>query len=378
MQGATKEEQYDTLDAFLLGDMPTRDDLEIVDRSSAERAGTCPFQAAVIQAGLVNNSSIVTAAGQECHEAFSRTIREWVECGGNLEPSELRNTLDGNLKAARPDVQPQAIAGARASVYDFSKFLWGIHPHNILRFDGGEDLGRSGQLAMDIEGLNIRFTSEIDLLYSGDSPELLHEKDYKTGWKVHSAADVANSFQFQMHGLLVFENFPLKDDGSGVKGLEVKVWDTRKNLQTFSVIFRREQAPTFKIRLLSALGHYRQHIGSLPHGITLAELIARDIPTWPAAEKCCICDAASLCPVSGTTVHEIAIDPVGAVRKLAALEAKVDAWRTILEAQVDHWGRDIVDDDIAFGRNRPATRRSAASIYTPKQEVSNDGQQQAD
>lgn len=350
MHGPSAKEMSHANDSFILDDMPQRDDWIVLDRSTLERASNCPFQAAAIEQGRVCNSSLLTAAGQECHEAFSRTIHEWIETDGALEPHELRSALVGNLHAARPDVQPAAIAGARASVYDFAKFLWRIHPGNILRFDGGEDLGRSGQLAMDVDP-NYRITSELDLLYSTDSPELLGEIDYKTGWKVHSASDVFQSFQFQLHAALVFENY------EAVNGLEVRVWNTRTNQQTFKVVFRREQMAAFRVRLISAIGTYEHHVrGPEP-------------PTWPAEEKCSLCPAASLCPVSGEDIKEVATDPKGTLRKLIALEAKADAWKKLLAAHVDATGVDIIDGDAGFGRNKPAsTRKAPVAIYKPAKE----------
>lgn len=356
MQGATKEEKQGTLGSFLLDDMPARDDFIVLDRSTLERAATCPFQAAAIEQGRVNNNFLITAAGQECHEAISQTIREWIETEGAHEyPSDLASTLEQNLHGTRPDVQPAAIAGLRASIYELSRFIWKINPGNILRFDGGEDLGRSGQLAVDIEP-HYRVTAEIDLLYASESPELLREIDWKSGWKVYSVSDVVNSFQFNLHAMLVFENYP------SVNGLELRVWDTRVNRQTFSVTFHRAKMGAFRVRLLSAIQAYE------------TEVRGPNPATWPAVEKCCQCPAASLCPVSGETILQIATDPVGSVRKLAALRAKADAWEALLQAQVDFQGHDIVDGDIAFGRNKPVSRRGTAGIYTPSREETSDGQ----
>lgn len=350
MQGATKKEKSHELDSFILDDLPKRDDWIVLDRSTLERAANCPFQAAAIEQGRVNNNSLATAAGQECHEAFSKTIRDWIETEGALEPHELRSALVGNLNEARPDVQPAVIAGAKASVYDFAKFLWKIHPGNILRFDGGADVNRCGQLATDIEP-KYRITSELDLLYSGESPELLHELDYKCGWKIHTAAEVANSFQFNLHALLVFENY------EAVNGLEVRVWNTRTNQQTFRVTFYRDRMASFRIRLLSAIASYEQNVrGPEP-------------PYWPAEEKCSLCPAASLCPVSGDDVREVATDPRGSLRRLIALDAKADAWRKLLAAHVDATGQDILDGDAGFGRNKPASgRKLPVSIYKATKE----------
>ncbi len=353
MQGATKEEKHASLDAFLLGDMPEQN-IVILDRSTLERAATCPFQTAAIEQGRVCNSSLITAAGQEVHEAISQTIKDWIDSRGAYNPTEVRDSLAGNLYASRPDVQPAAIKAVRRSIYDIANKIYEISPENILAFDGGEDYGKSGQLSIDVEP-NFRVTTELDLLYQGKSPELLEELDWKSGHKLYSVEDVADSFQFNLHALVAFEKYP------DPEGLRVKIWNTRTNRQTFSVIFYREEMGPFSIRLRKAIEVYE------------TEVRGPNPACWPAVEKCCQCDAAAICPVSGTPILEIATDPAGAVRKLAALKAKVDAWETLLEAQVDHQGHDIIDGDIAYGRSKPQTRRATAAIYTPSKDNS-DGQ----
>lgn len=353
MQGATKEEKQGTLDAFLLADMPEQN-VRVYDRSSLERAATCPFQAAAIEQGRVNNNSMLTAVGQEIHEAISQTLIEHVESGGKYEPGDLRSLLEQNLMGTRADVQPLALAGARASIYEIAKLIYKLDPTNILAFDGGEDSGKSGQLAIDLEG-GSRVTSEVDLLYSGPSPELLHEVDWKSGWKHHTASDVFNSFQFNLHALLVFHAY------EGINGLEVRVLDTRRAQWTFRVVFRREKMGPFKTLLYSAIAAYETEVRS------------PNPATWPAEEKCSMCPAASLCPVSGEDIQEVATDPKGALRKLIAIEAKADAWKKLLAAHVDATGADIIDGDAGFGRQKPAsTRKTPVSIYKAAKEAAND------
>jgi hypothetical protein len=348
MQGATKAEKHGTLDSFLLEDMPEQS-VRIYDRSSLERAATCPYQAAAVEQGRVNNNSMLTAAGQEIHEAISQTLIEHVESGGKYEPGDLRSLLEQNLMGTRADVQPMALAGARASIYEIAKLIYKLDPTNILAFDGGEDLGKSGQLAIDLDG-GSRVTSEVDLLYSGPSPELLHEVDWKSGWRHHSASDVFNSFQFNLHALLVFHAY------EGINGLEVRVLDTRRAQWTFKVVFHRDKMGPFRIRLLSAIGAYE------------TEVRGPNPATWPAVEKCEICPAASLCPVAGEEIKDVASDPKGYLRKLIAVEAKADAMKKLLAAHVDATGADIIDGEAGFGRQKPpSTRKVPVSIYRPSQ-----------
>jgi len=339
------------LDAFLL-DLPQRE-RKLYDRSSLERAATCPFQAAAFESGRVNNNSLAAAAGQEVHEAISKTLVDYIEAKGAYDPADIRNVLEQNLLGTRPDVQPLALQSARASIYEIAKVIYRLDPTNILAFDGGEELGKSGQLAIDLDETS-RVTSEIDFLYAGDSPELLHEIDWKSGFRLYTASDVFNSFQFNLHALLVFEAY------KGVNGLEVRVMDTRRAQFTFRVTFHRDRMAAFRTRLINAIGTY-EHLVRGP-----------EPPTWPAVEKCSLCPAASLCPVSGETIQQIATDPKTALRKLVAIEASGDQLKKLLSAYADEHG-DIIDGDLAFGRNKPASsRRSPSAIYTAPKEEANE------
>jgi len=348
---ATKEEKRHELDSFILDELPIATQVRL-DRSLLERAANCPFQARAIMDGRVNDSSHAANSGQAVHDAISATITDYIESEGQYEPADLRNVLEQNLRGARPDIQPDAIAGARASIYEIAKLIYRTDPTNILAYDGGEDAGKSGQLALSIEP-NYLVTSELDFLYAGESPELLHLVDWKSGWGVHTAAQVFHSFQFNLHADLVFENFP------DVQGLEVRVLNTRTGAFTFRVTFHRSRMAAFRTRLLSAIAAYE------------TEVRGPNPATWPAVEKCSLCPAASLCPVSGETIQQIATDPKAALRKLVAIEASGDQLKKLLSAYADEHG-DIIDGDLAFGRNKPASsRRSPAAIYTaPKEEAS--------
>lgn len=351
MQGATKEEKQGTLDSFILDDLPVAAQVRL-DRSLLERCATCPFQARAVLDGRVNDSSHAANSGQAVHDAISQTVTDYIESNGAYEPAEIRTILEQNLRGTRPDIQPDAIAGARASIYEIGKLIYKTDPLNILAFDGGEDVGKSGQLAMELPP-NYLITSELDFLYAGESPELLHLVDWKSGWAVHTAAQVFHSFQFNLHAELVFTKF------EKVQGLEVRVLNTRTGQFTFRVTFYRDRMAAFRTRLFSAIQAYE------------VEVRGPNPATWPAEEKCSLCPAASLCPVSGETIQQIATDPKAALRKLVAIEASGDQLKKLLAAYADEHG-DIIDGDLAFGRNKPAsTRRAPAAIYAaPKEEAS--------
>lgn len=320
--------------------------LAVLDRSTLERWATCPFQAAAVSSGRVMNSSDLTAAGEEVHQALSRVTRNWIDSDGQMSAADIKQDLLYEITGARPDVQPDAIKGVVSSAYHWARFLWSIHPGNILAFDDGEDVGRSGQLSFDFEGLGVRVTSEIDLLYTGESVELLHEVDYKSGHKQHGVYDVADSFQFQLHGLLVFENYP------EVNGLEIVVWNTRTNHRSYRVIFDRKRLPDFKARVQRAIQAYIEH--------------QADPPTWPTVEKCALCPAAIICPAADEPMKDLAADPVGFVQRMVAIETRLEAMKALAVKHVDATGQDIKAGSVCFGRHKPpSNRKSPASLYEP-------------
>jgi hypothetical protein len=332
-------------DAFFTFDDAPR--LMVLDRSTLEAWALCPWQAKAIEEHRVTAWPLLPVIGEEIHQAISRATHTWVDSGGILSPSELRDTVEAELLAARPDVQPEALEGFRASIYAWASHLHKIHPENILGMDGGESRGKSGQLSVDFNDLGVRVTSELDLLYAGESVELLHEVDWKTGHKIHTAGDVRHSFQFTLHAVLVLEVFP------NVQALEVVVWNTRTNRPTYRVEFRRERLGEYRARVRMAIQ---------------ARATEYDTPTpWPALEKCEQCPAAALCPVAHEPLRDVRRDPAGAVLQLVALEAKADAIKKLLAGHVDGAGQDIVAEGVAFGRRKPSSRKPNATLYAPGQ-----------
>jgi hypothetical protein len=318
-------------------------DVTVLDRSTLQNWTTCPWQAKAIEGGRVLVTSNAMASGEEGHAALSRATQFWIDSNGLMSPTDIRNCLESELRAARPDVQPEALAGVMASAWSWAQYLHAVHPDNILRFDGGEVCDRSGQLSIDLEGLDVRVTSELDLLHAGDSIELLHEVDYKTGHQCHSASDVAHAFQFQLHAVLVFENYP------HVNGLEVVAWDTRLNRRSYRVVFDRRRVHDYRSRLRMAVETRMRHFDSPP--------------TWPTVEKCELCPAAAICPEPGEPIRDIAQSPPAVLKQLIATEAKGDALRKLLTAYVDQNGRDVTVDGHAFGRVKATERKPTAKVY---------------
>lgn len=346
MQAPPKADMQKALNAFIDIDEPPA--LPTLDRSTLERYATCPAQAAYIASGRVNNNSLAAAAGEEVHRALGETLAEYCASGGILKPREIRNEAEQHILGCRPDVQPEAIRGLRATLWAWSDYIGRLNPENILRFDGGEKLrpSKSGQLAWDMGGVLI--TSELDLLHATPSPELLREVDYKSGHKVHTAHDVADSFQFTFHAVLVLNNY------EKIEALEVCVWNSRINRLTPKVYFSRDDLPKYEARVRSAIAEWYRHQGKAPEACE----------TWPAVERCSACSAASLCHAAGHA-GDVAADPRAFIARLAAAEATADSLRKQASAYVDSTGHDIVTESgLAFGRSKPAAARKAkATLY---------------
>jgi hypothetical protein len=339
-----QQKQADMLAGFFADAPP----LPILDRTTLERWATCPAMASMIAAGGINDSTTAANSGQEAHDVISQMISDHVESGGSLSPTDLRDSLDNAAVSSRPDVQPDVIRGVRAASWGISQYIARIHPDNILRWDGGKG-DRSGQLAHDFKGI-ARVTAELDLLHAGPSKVVLHECDWKTGNKPWDMRMVEDSFQFQLHALLVLSNYP------EVQAVEIAVWDTRRNEKTYPVFFDRRDLGKWTARVRSALGVWWQYRSNT------------NPPTWPAVEKCCVCPCILSCDAGGGDLKEIAADPRRGVVKLQFEEAKSDALKKLLAAYVDKTGQDIqCDDGTCFGRRKPPSKRKApVAIYSLK------------
>jgi hypothetical protein len=352
MEKIKPTEGENPLAAFCGGEPVSPDDYTLLDRSTLENWAKCPAMAAWIDSGQVNTSSDIANAGEEVHKAFASVIEEWTEQNSQCTQRHLRDFCDAALRYSRPDVQPEVIRAARASVYAWAEFLRGsfdgegergVAHENIMRYDGGEG-EKSGQLAFDLHDLKCRPTSELDVLISvHHTQELLWEIDWKTGNKMHTAEMVRDSFQFGFHAVLVFHNY------EDVNGLRVQCWNTRKNRRTFTVEFRREDLPKYEERVNRAAAvWYEYH-----------KLPPEMCPTWPSVEKCRLCDAAHLCPVSGQLPEDGETAP-DVLRRYIALTEQAGRLKKWLTEYADKHG-DIKTDDVCFGR--VATAKPTPKIY---------------
>jgi hypothetical protein len=327
------------------------DDEEVVtvDRSTLERYCSCPAQARYIESGRVLNESLLAAAGQAVHDAFKESVESYIS-EPDMPLGELVDRTFGSLRCARPDIQPEAIAAGRASVWAWAKMLTSHSPTNVIKFDGGQG-ERSGQLAWDLPMGNtiLRITSELDLLLATPAKQVLREVDYKSGWKRHGIDSIASSFQFGLHAWLVFENYP------EVQALEVQVWQTRTNNLTYPVTFDRSRLADLDIRIRSAAGEFVRWRNTKP----------QDAPTWPALDKCPSCPAAVVCPASLHVGELNGLIPGVLVDRMVAVQATLDALEALAIAHVKETGKDLVSPSgAAFGFDKPIKSRRTKALYS--------------
>lgn len=343
MKRATAEEYRQTISSFVDVD----DDepaLPVVDRSTLEAYTVCVAQARFIDSGIVLNSSLAMASGEEVHQAISKAITAYVDSHGVLSTADVRSELEAAVYAARPDVQPDAIRGLMRSVWGIAEYVTKRHPDNILRWDGG-DGDRCGQIAADI-GRLCRYTSEVDFLCTTPSKDVLEESDWKSGWKRFSIDGIADSFQFQSHAWLALSTYP------EIQALQVKVWLPRQGRCQYPVTFARKDMPKWTARIRAAVALWHEHRLTLP----------TEAPAWPAVEKCRLCAAAIVCP-KGRSGGLVATNPVLAVDNLIAMQAGVEALETNLRAYVDEYGPVQGTGGDWFGV-RPPSGRKTWGVYS--------------
>jgi hypothetical protein len=319
------------------------DDVLTIDRTTLEQYGNCPAQAVLLEHGNGRIVGEIAVVGDEVHKAIGDTVGLYIESGGTMDRKALLEELETNLRSSRPDVQPQVVKAFQRSCWSFSDWLWRLSSANILRYDGGRG-DRSGQLSVDFDmgTETVRVTSELDMLHSTASPELLQEIDWKTGWKPWTAESVQDSFQFQVHAFLVFENYP------EIQGLRVAIWSRRINGLTWSTEFKRAYLKPIETRIRYAIGDW------------LRWRSAKDgakAETRPTAEKCRICPVSHKCPVVDLEIPEMFGNPGKWLDKLAAVDAAGDAIRKRLGTLVDLTGRDVIGTGIGFGNEKPKTAR---------------------
>lgn len=359
MRKPSPEELRQALGSFV--DIDPTPAMQVLDRTTIQLAGTCPFLCAASLAGKLNIGQIAHV-GEEVHQAFGRATRAYIDCDGDIYAGQLKDRLLDELAACRPDLQPEVTAAAQAAAWAWAIYLKHdamgdepLNPANIMAFDGGEDIGKGGQLACDFEDLRVTVTSEVDFLHGGKSPRLLDEIDYKSGWKRHTERSVATDFQFRLHALLGFANFP------DCEGYQVSVWNSRFNRPTFPVLFdRKKDLPRITAQVRMAIQHYMTSV--LPFDIDDPQNLP---PTWPTAEKCQGCDAAFLCPAAGAPIADVAKDPVAALRQLVVIDERRDKLAKALAAHVKTHG-DVADGPVRFGFDKPKSERKIASVYELK------------
>jgi hypothetical protein len=286
----------------------------ILDRSDLELWATCPAQAKLVADKACIRESVPMLVGQEGHDVLSGALQVYMDMAleQDFEPWDLRREFEQRMFDSRPDVQPSVCDNIKRMNWEWCRFIMNEIGHrNILRYDGGKG-EHSGQLSHDNEVLRCRYTSEIDLLHAGPSPDVLHEIDYKTGWTPHNAASVKSSFQFQMHAALVFSTYP------GCQALETRVWRTAINQKTYRVVFERKD--------------FDQYLGRVGAAAMLAMMhkntpIAR-VPAWPEQDKCGQCPVSHKCPQLECQRE----DPVGMLEKLVVIEKAEDVLRKKLIA----------------------------------------------
>lgn len=322
-----------------------QDDFLTVDRSTLERAANCPHQLALMNKGYGRTAGVLAASGTEVHAALSRSLTYYVESGGNMDLNDLRRILDNEMKSSRTDVMADAQMGFRATFFQWTKFVQGLNAATILMYDGGNNQYAS-QLARDVEfGRDtVRVTSELDLLVSTESPEVVDEVDYKTGWKEHTIEDIRKSFQFNLHAWLLFEHYP------NVRDVRVRVWNTRSGELTRRVVFTREDEKQINLIVRGAIANLLV-VNETERG-----------PAWPVAEKCRICPVAAYCDAADRDLKEF--EPVAAVDQLVAVEAKASAIRKLLDAHVEKHGDIVTPAKNAYGIGRPRKpRKPSKELY---------------
>lgn len=345
----TPEQRREALGSFI--ELPD-DEYSVVDRSTLQNALECPWRAKAIQDGRCSTVGVMAEAGEEAHKAFGEVLHSWIDSRGAMSPADLRIDVELAVRNSRPDLQPEAVKAIQSSVWSWASLVHSIHPENILAFDGGQDIDRSGQLAIDFDDLRIRYTSELDFLYQGDCPDVGEEVDYKTGYRHHTTELIKDSFQFQSHAVLALEKYPQW------KALRVRVFDTRFRNLSYGVYFPRERMHEWKVRIRGAVDAYRASQQDEP-------------PTWPTVEKCGICPAASICPVADQQFIELS-DTETFVRKMVAIDARLSAMQKIAAAWVDAHGREMVAGTAAFGRAKPPDKRKKpAGLYSISKEKAN-------
>ena len=317
----------------------------LLDRSTIEWYTICPAMGVWCERHPSETSSLAATSGQQVHKIISWGVGEYVASGEppweNIEP---------NARMSRPDVQPDVLASIRPSIYSMSKMLMGHNPADVLRYDGGEG-ERPGQLASEILPANeergpVLVTSEVDLLLATPALSVLREIDWKTGHTPWTYTDVKESFQFQLHAMLILDVYP------DVQRVDIEVWMTRMNRRTAPVSFTRRDADDCRGRCLTAFEERRV-------------ALAADHPdTWPADGRCVLCPCVRECGHAARHDVELAANPVEFARNLLLRDTQLKDSLKRLTAWCDKHGN-IDAPGVKYGRF-PSGRKPTAGFKAAK------------
>lgn len=363
----TKTNKYATEPETLASFLPVDEsDVMIVDRSDLEVLASCPWKWFARKNNLVVEQNFLMASGCAAHDCISWVIDDYVSSGGAMGKGEVREQLWAQAMASRPDLQPDVCKALRASMWSIATLIGGLNPANIEAYDGGKD-GYSSQLAKEFVFGDDRIlaTSELDLLLRTPSSEVLEEIDWKSGWKHWTAQMVADSFQFQMHAVLVFEKYP------GVQELAIKIWNTRINDFTYRVEFPRTKLDAYTARVREAAELYAQHYHS------------ESPPMWPVKEKCEACEANRICPAvvkaapslidleakfNDSLEDRLRTDPAACVDRIHALVDELARWKVVAKSHVVETDEELVGTDgRRFGKKKPKKSPTTFDAYTIKE-----------
>lgn len=317
-----------------------------LDRSMLERYATCPFQGFAVETGLVTDNSPEADSGTAVHGVIAEAVGRYATDG-----IPLREYLEQEILMVRPDVQTDACAGLRRSIWAIDKFLTSRAPQDIIAYQGGEG-DRSSQLAWELLPATksrgpVMPTSEIDLLLAGGTKVELRSIDWKTGRRMWNTEDVKASFQFRMHAWLVFHKFP------DLQLLHTQVWMTRLNILLPAVTFTRKMTQDFTGILLQAVEYRRQAMenGTEPEA-------------WPSPDKCLLCAAVHECPRATGQAFKLNENPIAFAHDTQVMKFVVDKRLADLRKYVDEREGDLRGEGIGFGLDAPKPpRKPSAKSY---------------
>ena len=301
--------------------------------------------------GGMQDFNIMAEIGEGWHTAASKALCEYLESECQMGIIDFRNNLEYHLKNSRPDIQPQVLDASKASVWSWSKFITDSikYPDEVVGCDGGDHIGKSGQLAAElvVDGIPCTLTSELDLLIAGPSHEVLLDYDWKAGWKFHTEEMVRSSIQFQWHAWLVHKNFD-------IEALRVRVWNVRKNAVTYAVDFKRDDVHKFEARISNVVRLHRKWGDKDPE----------EVEVYPSPEVCEWCPAAVTCSNATRAAVEIAQDPEAFIDHYAELQGRLEYMKKVAVKYTDKNGTIITEKGNAFGRDKPPSeRKKPASLY---------------